>query len=628
MLFLYYLLRNYIDVFGNLCYNYNNKIMKREEKNLENTFLVLINKNIYCGKCGALLFDEEREINRHMKKCEANFISEAKPLDEIMGYSLKAKKDSLLLTINQASGNLEDFKGIIWEPVYTCEFFIENKKYIEQGTHDLKYWTEMLELHMLFDKAKSEESFNITGEPSFVTINKVFHGVGYVNSLSDFIKRFLTKGFKNKEFNPAELNKLKIQKIDLNIGKKYDKQKVHYCQLKEIEINKEILFSCCCVTGTVKNGKIEVEDKNYIIVSQNFVYNPDNFNISEFLNHNIIYKQFRSDKFEAKYPTVKFKEYSSSGGNKFLDFLLAENNDFLLEITGKAGLGYISNKIAYLNNLNKKATNVKDIFNLPIKALRNINSPEICDMLDSNTLHALKKAYELQPAIFNTKLTTTEITFLNSKLGFKGNTINACKTTAKDILDYCRYCKNLTNDEYILFVDYSNMCNNVNLWPYKKFPNKEDLKEAHDVIMHYISERRKATEAKNFEEAVNSERYFNLINIPTNSFYLESEYTILKPRTAQDLVEESYQMRNCVRSYVPAVASGRTYILFLRHKKSKSKSFVTIEINNNLELIQVKGKCNSHPSIEIRSWMKQYCKDKGISYSYCNDMKEPRYIWW
>ena len=99
MLFLYYLSRNYIDVFGNLCYNYNNKIMKREEKNLENTFLVLINKNIYCGKCGTLLFDEEREINRHMKKCEANFISEAKPLDEIMSYSLKAKKDSLLFLL-------------------------------------------------------------------------------------------------------------------------------------------------------------------------------------------------------------------------------------------------------------------------------------------------------------------------------------------------------------------------------------------------------------------------------------------------------------------------------------------------------------------------------------------------
>ena len=86
-------------------------------------------------------------------------------------------------------------------------------------------------------------------------------------------------------------------------------------------------------------------------------------------------------------------------------------------------------------------------------------------------------------------------------------------------------------------------------------------------------------------------------------------------------------MRNCVRSYVPAVANHRTYILFLRHKASKSKSFVTVEINNNLELVQVKGKCNTPPTQEVKEWITNYCKDKGIDYSNCYDLKE-KYSWW
>ena len=594
---------------------------------MDRTFLVSLNNNIYCGKCGEQLFNDSREISKHLKKCNAVANSEAKTLEEIKSFSLEAKKNSLLLTIFQATGNPVDFKGIIWEPIYFCEFFNKNKVYKEQGTENLAFWIDMLELNMLFDKAVSSEDFNISNEPSFITINKVFHGVGYINSISDFIKRFLTKGFKNKSIDTSIFRKIQPQRLDLNIGKKYNNQIINFCQLKEIEINNDIFFACCCVTGEVKEGKINVESKNNIYITHNYIYNPNNFDIYNFINKDILYGRFRYDKFSQKYPNVMFKEYINSGGQKYLNFLMAENNDFIMELTGKSSLGYISNKLSVLTTINKEKTTVKDIFGLPVKALRNINTPEICEELDDNTLKMLQRTYSLQPAIFSSKLTKIELKFLNAKIGYKGNDIYACKKDPKDILDYCRYCKQLNDEEYILFVDYSNMCNNAKLWPYKKFPEPSKLKEAHDVIMHYLSEKRKADQAQNFEIAVNSEKYFNLINIPTTIFYKESKLTLLKPRSAQDLVEESYQMRNCVRSYVPAVANHRTYILFLRHKASKSKSFVTVEINNNLELVQVKGKCNTPPTQEVKEWITNYCKDKGIDYSNCYDLKE-KYSWW
>lgn len=596
---------------------------------MENTFLVSIDGNTYCGKCGKFLFNDYREIKKHEKECNVNIYSEAKELEDIKAYYLEAKNDSLVLTIVKATGDKENFKGIIWDKIYTCKFFKNKKEYEENGYKNLNYWLEMFELNMLFDELHNLEQLNIGKEKSFITINKVFSGVGYIEGIDKFIKRFLTKGFINKYFSMAEIRKLPILKIDLNIGKKYkNNSQVYFCQLKEVEIDNDIMFLCSCIKGKVQEGKIIVETKNNLYISHNYIYNPNDFDILNFINQDIIYGRFRYDKYAKKYPETMLKEYIESGGERYLDFLISENNDFLLELIGKASLGHISNKISEYRNLNPEATNIKQIFGLPIKALRNINNKNVEDILNSYEIGIFKKAYKIQPGIFNEPITETEILFLDSKIGKKGNPIMSCKDTPKDILDYSRYCKNLTKEEYSLFVDYSNMCNTHKLWPYKRFPEKKDLKLAHDVIMQYSFDKKQAEESNNFEEAISNEVYRELIDLPLTSFYLNSKLTLLMPRSAEDLVEESYQMRNCVRSYIPAVSSGRTYIFFLRKKSSKSNSFVTIEVNRNRELIQVKGKGNSYPDEKTKEYVIMWCKDKCIEYEDCWDLKEHKHRCW
>lgn len=593
---------------------------------MRNTFLVSINNNTYCGKCGKFIFNDYRDIKKHEKECSIKINHEAKELEDIKAYYLEAKNESLVLYIVQATGNKENFKGIIWENIYSCEFFKYKKVYKESGKENLNYWIEMFELNMLFDELYDLEMLNIGKEKSFITINKVFPGIGYIDRIDNFIKRFLTKGFVIKHFNMSDIRKLPTLKIDLNIGKKYrNNLPIYFCQLKEVEINDDIMFLCACIKGRMNEGKIIVEEKNILYISHNYVYNPNNFDILDFINKDVIYGRFRYDKYSKKYPETMLREYIESGGERYLHFIISENNDFLMELIGKASLGYVSNKINEYRNINPEATNIKQIFGLPIKALRNINTKEVSENLNKYELEIFKKAYKIQPSIFNEPITETEILFLNSVIGKKGNLITACKNNPKDILDYSRYCRTLNQTEYNLFVDYSNMCNTHKLWPYKKFPEKQNLKLAHDVIMQYSYEKKKAEESHNFDEAISNEIYREFIELPFEQFYLNSRFTLLMPRSADDLVEESYQMRNCVRSYIPSVSAGRTYIFFLRKKTSKSSSFVTIEVNRNRALVQVKGKGNSHPDDQTKEYVIHWCKDKCIDYEDCWDLKEHKY---
>lgn len=593
---------------------------------MRNTFLVSINNNTYCGKCGKFIFNDYRDIKKHKKECSIKINHEAKELEDIKAYYLEAKDESLVLYIVQATGNKENFKGIIWENIYSCEFFKYKKVYKESGKENLNYWIEMFELNMLFDELYDLEMLNIGKEKSFITINKVFPGIGYIDRIDNFIKRFLTKGFVIKHFNMSDIRKLPTLKIDLNIGKKYrNNLPIYFCQLKEVEINDDIMFLCACIKGRMNEGKIIVEEKNILYISHNYVYNPNNFDILDFINKDVIYGRFRYDKYSKRYPETMLREYIESGGERYLHFIISENNDFLMELIGKASLGYVSNKINEYRNINPEATNIKQIFGLPIKALRNINTKEVSENLNKYELEIFKKAYKIQPSIFNEPITETEILFLNSVIGKKGNLITACKNNPKDILDYSRYCRTLNQTEYNLFVDYSNMCNTHKLWPYKKFPEKQNLKLAHDVIMQYSYEKKKAEESHNFDEAISNEIYREFIELPFEQFYLNSKFTLLMPRSADDLVEESYQMRNCVRSYIPSVSAGRTYIFFLRKKTSKSSSFVTIEVNRNRALVQVKGKGNSHPDDQTKEYVIHWCKDKCIDYEDCWDLKEHKY---
>lgn len=80
--------------------------------------------------------------------------------------------------------------------------------------------------------------------------------------------------------------------------------------------------------------------------------------------------------------------------------------------------------------------------------------------------------------------------------------------------------------------------------------------------------------------------------------YEDDEYVIFPASSIADLVEESRQQKNCVRTYCERIANNECHIYFMRRKEEIDKSFVTIEVRNN-EIVQARVKYNELPCEEI-----------------------------
>lgn len=65
----------------------------------------------------------------------------------------------------------------------------------------------------------------------------------------------------------------------------------------------------------------------------------------------------------------------------------------------------------------------------------------------------------------------------------------------------------------------------------------------------------------------------------SNLTFEYGDYTVVLPTKGQDLVKEGSEMHHCVGGYVDKVANGSTLIVFIRHKDSPDKCYITAQIN-------------------------------------------------
>ena len=64
------------------------------------------------------------------------------------------------------------------------------------------------------------------------------------------------------------------------------------------------------------------------------------------------------------------------------------------------------------------------------------------------------------------------------------------------------------------------------------------------------------------------------------------DYTIVVPSRGQDLLDEGNNMHHCVGSYVGRVIEGETHIVFVRHKDTPNKCYITAQISTEGDLQQ------------------------------------------
>ena len=160
-------------------------------------------------------------------------------------------------------------------------------------------------------------------------------------------------------------------------------------------------------------------------------------------------------------------------------------------------------------------------------------------------------------------------------------------------------------DTLSILKDANTMAKKIGVELSEKYP--KSLKLTHDVLtMNYnsmVKEENKKAFDDMYEDWKNRYEYHN------------DKFSIITPKTPDDIVLEGSNQNNCVASYVDSVRNKKCVILFLRRTKSKDVSEVTIEIRED-KIVQIKAFANRNINKEHEEFVKEWAKAKNLMCVY------------
>lgn len=173
------------------------------------------------------------------------------------------------------------------------------------------------------------------------------------------------------------------------------------------------------------------------------------------------------------------------------------------------------------------------------------------------------------------------------------------KALTEYMYNYLQRFEGLSVSESVFILkDYYTMASRIGR-KVKKYPKY--LKSMHDIIQSNYRAYKK-------EYPQNA---FLLVSRPELKYDKDSKYVVIIPQNPKEVIDEGTQLNHCVSSYVDDIINDRTYILFLRYKKTPENSLITLEYKNGA-IVQAKGNYNRAPSDEERKTLEKYCRVKNI----------------
>ena len=121
---------------------------------------------------------------------------------------------------------------------------------------------------------------------------------------------------------------------------------------------------------------------------------------------------------------------------------------------------------------------------------------------------------------------------------------------------------------------YYDCCNKL-----KKKPEKTSniMREIQETINQYTLKKEEFDSEKMKENYAKHSNAFN---------FTYGNYTVVIPQTPTDIIDEGKNMHHCVGNYTQDVIDNRTYIIFVRHKDTPDKCYITAEVKKNGKLGQ------------------------------------------
>ena len=172
----------------------------------------------------------------------------------------------------------------------------------------------------------------------------------------------------------------------------------------------------------------------------------------------------------------------------------------------------------------------------------------------------------------------------------------------KELLEYCKPYDlyNYKLKDTWLYLDYIKFCKKLryNLKD-KSILYPKNLRVKHDELQNLVKINKDKQTRKQIKARYNK--------IKQNT-YENKKFVIYPTKSIEEMINESAQQNNCVKTYADRVAKGKCDIYFMRLVNEREKSLVTVEVRGN-KVVQQRIKNNMDTTPEQKRFLKKWEKE-------------------
>jgi len=590
----------------------------------------------YCSKCGKMVMQDHYNMKKHGDSCGFRTVDFADIYREMEDFVYAWRFDEQYLyfivytpQLVLRPGFKDRYQGGQWKKVFVASFERNGKKIVEQGLHNLDYWISCIE-------NKSTERVpmcSLNAVPDVQILRAYFPVIADIYSLKMFVEIYRNRGYAYTELlSESEAESLlremhgKACRPFMMGMMKPDDDDVFQVDGRVVEYDNElVLVFHVCLGGRRDLGWRKMEF--YGLVSEHYCYVPDPVDLGLLFLHPIECEIPVQDlqRFAEKYPSFGLKIYLEYGGKNVMIPLLGATYNSKLELFAKAGCSAIADvymeKLKWFVERVDQASNVRDIFGLPVKVLRKLDHE--C-MMVYNVFESLVNVWNTDPSFLNLpSLSACLCRFFDEnrmlcrdEMG-RFRQMNAipeiAEASKEEMLRFFRYLgqPGRTQEDYVLYRDYMSMSRRIGV--YVDGVRPKNIKRAHDEVLRRSQELKEKQDEAGFWNQTHKESYQALASDYGDEAerFSDDEYVIRVPDCPRELVMESAALHHCVRMYVPWVIAGDTRILFLRKKSKPKESFATLEVKGS-RVIQLKAAFNHKAPVDAQRFVKRWAKVKRL----------------
>ena len=110
------------------------------------------------------------------------------------------------------------------------------------------------------------------------------------------------------------------------------------------------------------------------------------------------------------------------------------------------------------------------------------------------------------------------------------------------------------------------------------------------------------------EDKGKNQKVISIHNYLKINIFEDNKFIIFPAYDIDSLVDESYQMNNCVRTYIDRIVDHDCEIYFMREKENINKSLVTVEVIDG-KVVQAKRKNNTSITEEDKIFLNKFIEN-------------------